>query len=811
MTMTAPPGPVTVLEADVDVIAPDAPAPNRGEPAAPPRLVRHAGDVVRLALGAVLLVIAALLARMRTLSTFEADVFHLVNDLPAAVYGPIVVVMQSGQLAAAVVAAVGAWLTVRKWRPGFDVLIAAPLAWLATRAVKTVVARPRPDELVSAVHLRGVVPTGIGFPSGHAAVITAIVVAIQPYLPRWWRRCSWLLVAAVAFARIYVGAHLPLDVLGGVLLGWMVAVVVRLVAGTPARRPTPDAVRAALAFCHVHVDAVVPLGGDARGSTPFLVERPGERLFVKIVGRDEHAADVLYRLYRLFAYRRVEDVAPFMTAKQAVEHEAYMGLLAASVGTRVPGVVFASAGPDRSGVLVQHAVDGTTLDCLDDVPDELLAELWDQVTRLHDARIAHRDLRCANVMVDDAGRPWFLDFGFAEAAATDRALAVDVVELLVSTAVLVGTARAVDALMAGVPAVRLGEALPLLQPLALSSTSRVALRRRPGLLGELRQQLAERLGVPAPHATPMLRIGLQPRVVLSVAAIGFALYALLPAIGGLGETFTAIGDARPEWLIVLLFASAATYVASAVEFAGTVQQPLPLGRTTLVQLASSFTSRLAPAGLGRIALAERYLERSGLTRPAAISALAAQSVNGLVVHLGVTVVFALAIGRLDAIHIGLPPNLVWYAAVAAAVAAIVIAARRGVSPARLVRPVRAAVGAFLSLWRHPARVTQLVLGGVVVTLLYTMAFGAALVAFDAHVSFLEVGLVYLVGGAVANLVPTPGGVGPFEAATIAGLIAIGTPSGPAVAGVLTFRLATFWLPIAPGGWAFAHLRRIGAV
>jgi glycosyltransferase 2 family protein len=54
-------------------------------------------------------------------------------------------------------------------------------------------------------------------------------------------------------------------------------------------------------------------------------------------------------------------------------------------------------------------------------------------------------------------------------------------------------------------------------------------------------------------------------------------------------------------------------------------------------------------------------------------------------------------------------------------------------------------------------------------------------------------------------------VGPFEAAAIAGLVAIGTPSGPAVAGVLAFRLATFWLPIAPGSWAFAHLRRVGAV
>jgi len=262
---------------------------------------------------------------------------------------------------------------------------------------------------------------------------------------------------------------------------------------------------------------------------------------------------------------------------------------------------------------------------------------------------------------------------------------------------------------------------------------------------------------------------------------------------------------------VVLLGSAATYLAAAFEFAATVGRPLPLGRTTLVQLASSFTGRLAPVGLGRMALAERYLEHAGVTRPEAVSALAAQSVNGLVVHFGATVAFALAVGRLDVIDVGLPPNLVWYAMVAAAVAAVVIIARRGVSPARVMRPVRAALVAFVAMGRRPRRIAQLIVGGASVTLLYTLAFWAAQIAFDGRMAFFEVGLVYLVGGAVANLVPTPAGVGPFEAAAIAGLVAIGTPSGPAVAGVLAFRLATFWLPIAPGGWALAHLRRIGAV
>ena len=47
----------------------------------------------------------------------------------------------------------------------------------------------------------------------------------------------------------------------------------------------------------------------------------------------------------------------------------------------------------------------------------------------------------------------------------------------------------------------------------------------------------------------------------------------------------------------------------------------------------------------------------------------------------------------------------------------------------------------------------------------------------------------------------------MEAALIAGLTGVGIASGPAVAGVLAFRLATFWLPIIPGYLAFRSLTK----
>jgi uncharacterized protein (TIRG00374 family) len=88
-----------------------------------------------------------------------------------------------------------------------------------------------------------------------------------------------------------------------------------------------------------------------------------------------------------------------------------------------------------------------------------------------------------------------------------------------------------------------------------------------------------------------------------------------------------------------------------------------------------------------------------------------------------------------------------------------------------------------------------------------MALDAALHAYGEHLSFPRVAAVYLAGLAVAAASPTPGGLGAMEAALTAGLTAVHVPFTQALAGVLTFRLATYWLPILPGFVSYRLLRR----
>lgn len=192
---------------------------------------RHLGDLVRVLLASVVIAVTAAVASTHNVSRLEEDVFRLINRLPDLLRIPLDYVMQSGALAAVPVVAIGA-LVFRNVRLSRDVAIAGASAWVLAKVLKSVVGRQRPFAALDAVFRHGT-DTGLGYPSGHAAVAAAIATAAAPYLNRQLRRAIWTAAVLVGIARIYVGAHLPLDVIGGWALGVLVGSAVHLAFGAP--------------------------------------------------------------------------------------------------------------------------------------------------------------------------------------------------------------------------------------------------------------------------------------------------------------------------------------------------------------------------------------------------------------------------------------------------------------------------------------------------------------------------------------------------------------------------------------------------
>ena len=180
-----------------------------------------ATTLTRTAAGAAVLAGSLVPLRRDRIGRREQRAFRLVNNLPDRLYVPTWPVMQLGALAAAPVTAAAALAAGNRPLAG-RLLSGGTVAWALAKAVKRVVRRGRPMALLGGVHTRGREATGLGYLSGHTAVATALTAAAWPYLDRRGRSTAVALASVVGVSRVYVGAHLPLDVAGGAALGLLV-------------------------------------------------------------------------------------------------------------------------------------------------------------------------------------------------------------------------------------------------------------------------------------------------------------------------------------------------------------------------------------------------------------------------------------------------------------------------------------------------------------------------------------------------------------------------------------------------------------
>ncbi len=185
---------------------------------------------IRLLLGAGTLVVTALAVRCDGVAPGETRAFEALNDLPDRWAGPVWVVMQAGNLLAAPVAAAAAGAAGRR-DTARRLLASGTLTWVLSKAVKGAVRRPRPTSLVAGARRRGRAQTGSGFVSGHAAVAASLCAAGLPELPPAYRAAAVTTAVMVGAARVYVAAHLPLDVVGGAALGIAAEAAIELAGG----------------------------------------------------------------------------------------------------------------------------------------------------------------------------------------------------------------------------------------------------------------------------------------------------------------------------------------------------------------------------------------------------------------------------------------------------------------------------------------------------------------------------------------------------------------------------------------------------
>ncbi|WP_405692613.1 lysylphosphatidylglycerol synthase domain-containing protein [Streptomyces sp. NBC_01185] len=575
--------------------------------------------------------------------------------------------------------------------------------WVARSAPGTIreaLTQPQPgDALTDPVH---------GYLAPVIAYMTAVGMARRPR----WRVVLWVVLLLDAFAMLVGGYTTPFSIVLTVLIGWTVAYGTLYAVGSPNVRPTGQHLMAGLR--HVGFRPVAAMRTEDtpdnidqsdRGRRYLVTLEDGPPLDVTVVDREQQAQGFFYRVWRRLTLRSITQRRSIQSLRQALEQEALLAYAAIAAGANAPKLIATSElGPDAVMLVYEH-IGGRSLDALEDeeITDDLVRGAWRQVRALQSRRIAHRRLTGDAILVDRSGTVFVTDLRGGEIAAGDLILRMDVAQLLTTTGLRVGAERAVAGALAVLGPDAVADCLPLLQPIALSRSTRATLRR----LARERSQREREAVLEASHAAklskaeeqdvsaandrkavrkslrtekqaekramddaleeareedmlaqirrevllirpqapvePVRLERIKPRTLFSFIAGSIAAYFLISQVTE-ADFGTVVEQAEWGWVAAALGFSALSYIAAAMSLLGFVPERVPFGKTVLAQVAGSFVKIVAPAAVGGVALNTRFLQRAGVRPGLAVASVGASQLFGLGCHILLLALFGYLTG-----------------------------------------------------------------------------------------------------------------------------------------------------------------------
>jgi uncharacterized membrane protein YbhN (UPF0104 family) len=767
---------------------------------------RRASDAFRF--GLAVAVVAVTIPVMRDNSAVELGIVHFLNPPPAAIRWLVTAAFWLGSVGVIVCLAAFALLVPRlaavRW-----VAVAAASTWAVCALLGVALGSDAGRPATAA--LAGV---DTSYPVTQLAVTIGVAATTLPYLSRAFHRTVSFLVLVAAFAAVVDGSALPVNAVSSLAIGWGVAALLHLAAGSPLGLPSAEEVSAGIADLDVAVNDIVRAPNQVWGVERFGGRDPdGNTVELSVYGRDAADARVLAKLWRFCFYR---DSGPTLILDriQQVEHEAYVAFMAARAGVFVPELLAVGRfGPSRDAVIINRVPAGPALGEADpaSVSDAMLDDILRTVLRLRRAGIAHGALGSETILLS-AGGVCVRDFRSASSSPPDGRLDDDLAAVLAAAAVRFGVERTAAAAARVLDAAEARGALVHLQRSALDPVTVSSLRQQKGLLPELRTAVAGGTGIEVPKLAEARRIS-WVNLLFGIGSL-IGIWAIVGVLADVAGSLDVIKGARWGWVVLAFVLAQLPVAASAWATVGAVTGQLPYGRCLALETSNMFTS-LVGGDVAVFAVRVRFFQRQGYDSATALSSGAIASAASWIAK---GVLFLAAIGfAAGEFHaptssgghqtaIWIVVGVVLAAGIAAALITLIPRLRR-LASAR-VRPHLVHIWADIkAIATEPRKIFYVLAGSVLSQILVALALGAALHAVGERASIATLLVVITLASMIGGAVPVPGGAGVVEAGLIAGLTGAGVPQEQAVAAVFIQRLFTAYLPPIWGWVTLAWMRR----
>lgn len=832
---------------DVQVI--DFPEPRVRQP-------RDVLGIVLAVLGILGLLVVTVYAQ-RTTEGVQADVQSIAAVLARVLQVPVVVL---GSLVTLFVpVAVLAELTLKRMgRQVIEAALALVFGLLLAVAASYAITAWGSDTLIHGLSIRSQDQLHLSVP-GFVAALAGLLTAAGPRTRRRTVSFSWnLLWISLAVLLITIQVSLP-GALIAVLIGRVAGLTVRYISGVNSERATGDSLVQGVRKAgfqplelhrigilkhapHGHPDetpldapskdqpnglgtgqAVDPTGAaltrysDTR--VYAMTQADGPRLDVVVLDGDRQVIGILQRLWRSFQVRGLEGRSA-ISLRAVAERAALLIYAASAAGVRTPILRGVAAAEDSMLLILEHPQNTIPLTEFpaELITDEVMDEAWRQLGTAHGAGLTHRSISADTILltrttelvpVGQGPAVWIAGWQSGDVASASLTRGLDNAQMLAMFALKVGAERAIAAARRALSESDLGAVGPLLQPIVLPGVTRGLMRANKSLITELRSALVKE--VPDANIEPQPLTRISPKKLISLL-LTIVVVAVVFTTINLAQITDAVKTAQPWWAALSFGLGLASWVGAAMTFVGFSPARLSLIRATLVQAAASFVALAAPAGIGPAALNLRMLTKRGVTTSLAVATVALVQVSSFVVTILLLFVLSIASGESGTLK-ALPSKTALSAVIAVTAVGVIVfsvpALRRWIW-AKISPTMTQIWPRFSELLGTPWRLILGLVGNVILSLAYILAFNAALAAFGQQVSLIDVALVYLVGNTIGAIAPTPGGLGAIEVALITGLTTTtGMPAAIATSAVVLFRVVTYWARIPLGWFAMQYLQRKG--